>query len=338
MRTLLICLLLLTGPARAAMDITRELVGDDRLVPGQPLRVAVTYWTDSWFNPPPQWPDFPVSNGTLLPAAIPNQLVSRQRDGVSWSGIRMERQLMAWDQGKLQLPALDITLQSAGQPPQTVALPALEKRVRWPPDVQQPDRFLPAATLYLQEKVTLYRAAQGDALHAGDVVERQITLQASGVVAGQIPPVLIDLPGASTQLLTPEVSALTSGRGEITGSQRRERLRYLPDSAGSLTLPPVQLRWWDTRQQTWQLATLPAHHYDILPARPAGSEQVLRAGPERPWWQWLLLAATVVLLVAVLWAVRRLLRQALMFAGHAWSRLWRIHALPDLVPHHRSRR
>ncbi len=70
MKLLLLCLFILAFPARAAMDVTRELVVPDQLVPGQPLRVAITFWTDSWFNPPPQWPDFP-SKWHLLPTPIP---------------------------------------------------------------------------------------------------------------------------------------------------------------------------------------------------------------------------------------------------------------------------
>ena len=72
MKGLLLILLLIVLPARAAMDITRELVAPDNVVPGQPLRVAVTFWTDTWFNPPPQWPDFIIEYGSLLTSPLPS--------------------------------------------------------------------------------------------------------------------------------------------------------------------------------------------------------------------------------------------------------------------------
>lgn len=71
----------------------------EHVAPGQPVRIAVTFWTDSWFNPPPQWPDFPVENGALLTTTEPNQLLTRHEGGTSWSGIRMERQVSAWVRG-----------------------------------------------------------------------------------------------------------------------------------------------------------------------------------------------------------------------------------------------
>ena len=92
-----------------------------------------------------------IINGSLVAGQIPNQLVTKQDAGVSWSGVRMERELMAWDQGDLQLPAMALTLESAQQPPTTVTLPALQIAVHWPADVQQPDRFLPAQALTFRQ-------------------------------------------------------------------------------------------------------------------------------------------------------------------------------------------
>lgn len=78
MNKALLFLLVAALPAHAAMDITRELEAPTQIVPGQPVRVAITWWTDSWFNPPPQWPEFAVKNGELLNTALPSQLVTRK--------------------------------------------------------------------------------------------------------------------------------------------------------------------------------------------------------------------------------------------------------------------
>ncbi|MDI6958088.1 oxygen tolerance domain protein [Pantoea sp. Pa-EAmG] len=337
MRALLLCLIILVLPVRAAMDITRELVVPDQLVPGQPLRVAITFWTDSWFNPPPQWPDFTVENGALLPTNVPNQLVNRNVQGVSWSGIRMERQLMAWDQGTLRIPSLDVTLQSAGQVPKTATLPALETAVNWPTDVEQPDRFLPAASLALTQKITLYRAVNDNTLHVGDVIERQITLGARDVIAAQIPAVLIDLPGSTTQKLADVNTPLVEGRDEIVGTQRVERLRYLPDTPGSLVLPAIKLRWWNTVQHQWQWAELPGARYTLQPARAAGAEQTLQSTRAMPWWQVALIVVLMMGFAVALWFTRPLLWRALCFAVRAWQRLWHVTVLPSLLPHPRRK-
>jgi hypothetical protein len=338
MKYLLLMLLFCSGMTSAAMTMTRELEAPDHLVPGQLVRVAVTWWTDSWFNPPPVWPEMTVENGTLLSTSLPNQLVSRREGEISWSGIRMERQLMARDKGTLRLPVLDITLQSAGQPPQTVSLPALEKPVVWPADVQQPDRFLPASALSLQQKWQVWRAEGDASVHVGDVIERQVTVQAHDVIPAQIPQLLFSIPGSGTQRLTPVSSVLTSGRSEVIGAQRVERLRYLPASPGKLTLPEVRLRWWDTQHQQWQLATLPGATYTIAPIRKAGSESALRASAPGSLWYIALLVSGSVVLALLAWWLRHALWRALRLVTHRWLQVWRIVPLPELAPHKRKKR
>lgn len=338
MKTHLLLLLLAVLPARAAMDITRELVAPEHVTPGQPVTVAVTFWTDSWFNPPPQWPEFVIKNGSLMTTALPNQLLTRQQGGISWSGVRLERQVMAWDQGELLLPALEVTLTSANQAPVTVSLPELKKAIVWPEGVEQPDRFLPASNLTLSQKITQFHASNDNTLHAGDVVERTVTVKASGITAAQIPQVLYAIPGTETQRMTPENTLLKSGRGDIEGAQRVETLRYLPSQAGRITLPPVKLRWWDTAHQQWQVAELPGSTLQVAEPRAAGSESALRGTTDETHWGAVLTGMALILLAIVIWFTRRLLRRSLIWLYHIWRRFWTPVPLPELTPEKRGER
>lgn len=338
MKAFLLLLLVAVLPARGAMDITRELVAPEHVTPGQPVTLAVTFWTDSWFNPPPEWPEFEIKNGALMTTPLPNQLLSRQQGGGSWSGIRLERQVMAWDQGDLLLPATEITLTSASQAPVTVQLPELKKAIVWPAGVEQPDRFLPASNLKLSQKITQYHASNDNTLHAGDVVERAVTVEAAGIVATQIPQILYAIPGTDTQRLTPDNSLLKSGRGAIDGARRVETLRYLPSQAGSIVLPPVKFRWWDTAHQQWQVAELPGSTLPVAAARAAGSESALRGStPENRWRTGLTLAALVAL-VLVVWLARRVLWRSLKYLHRRWRHFWAPVHLPTLTPDKRGER
>lgn len=330
-------ILLATSPARAVMDISREIVAPSHVAPGQPITVAVTFWTDSWFNPPPQWPDFAVQNGVLLNTPLPNQLLTRQKNGISWSGIRIERQVMTWDQSTLRLPAVDLTLTSASQPPVTVHLDALEQPVVWPPGVEQPDRFLPARHLTLSQNITQFHAGNDKTLRAGDAVERVVTLQAEDVLPAQIPQILYAIPGDGSQRLAPENRFDKDGRGGINGAIRVERLRYLPTDAGTLTLPPVKLRWWDTEQQQWQLATLPGQTLKVDSARAAGKESVLAGRRDDDKWQIALIVLTLIVIAAAGWFARRPLRQSLVWLWHRWQRFWSPVSLPELAPINRRK-
>lgn len=339
MRALLIVLLLAVLPARAAMDITRELEAPEHVAPGQPVRVAITFWTDSWFNPPPEWPDFKIENGSLLTTPLPNQLLSRQKNGISWSGIRLQRQVTAWDRGLLRMPALDITLSSPNQPPVTVQLPELKKEIVWPKGVEQPDRFLPASSLTLSQKITQYHAGkENKQLHAGDAVERTVTVKANGIVAAQIPQILFAIPGTDTQRLLPVNTLLKSGRGEIEGAQREETLRYLPSQAGTIILPPVKLRWWDTVNLQWKIAELPGSTLPVAEAPAAGSESALRGTSGQGKWQTALLAGALALVALLIWFTRRLLWRSWQYLHHRWQRFWSPVQLPDLTPTKRGER
>lgn len=334
---LLWLLLIAVLPCQAAMTITRELIAPEHVSPGQPVRVAVTFWTDTWFNPPPEWPDFLVENGTLLTTASPNQLLTRREGSTSWSGVRMERQIAAWDQGMLRLPATEITLSGAGQAPVTVPLSALEKAVTWPADVQQPDHFLPASGLSLSQKINLYHSSGDNTLRAGDVVERVVTVRASDVAAAQIPPLLYAIAGTHTQRLTPVSQPITTGRGETTGTQRTETLRYLPVEAGVVTLPPVRLRWWDTTHQQWQVAELPGSTYPVAAPKAAGAEAALRGEIHTPVWLTALQAAAVISAAWLLFFFRRALLRSGRFLFRRWHRFWHPLSLPGQIPENRSK-
>lgn len=336
MKTFLLLLLMAVLPARAAMDITRELVAPEHVVPGQPVVVAVTFWTDSWFNPPPEWPDFVIKNGALMTTPLPNQLLNRRQGGTTWSGIRLEKQVMAWDEGDLLLPATEVTLTSASQAPVTVRLPELKTAVAWPDGVEQPDRFLPASGLTLTQKITQFHASNDGELHAGDVVERAVTVNATGITAAQIPQILYAIPGTETQRLTPENTLLKSGRGHIEGAQRVEKLRYLPSRAGEVVLPPVKLRWWDTTQQQWQVAELPGSTLQVAEARAQGSESVLRGTTDEHHWHTALIVAVIALLAMVIVLVRRLLWRSLKYLHHIWRNFWTPVPLPELTPEKRG--
>ncbi|MEB6377856.1 oxygen tolerance domain protein [Leclercia adecarboxylata] len=336
MKALLLMLLLAVLPARAAMDITRELVAPEQVAPGQPVVVAVTFWTDSWFNPPPEWPDFVIKNGALTSTPLPSQLLTRRQGGTTWSGVRLEKEVMAWDQGDLLLPATDVTLTSASQAPVTVHLPELKTAVAWPEGVEQPDRFLPASRLSLAQKITQFHASHDGELHVGDVVERVVTVNASGIAPAQIPQILYAIPGTDTQRLTPENTLVKSGRGQIEGARRVETLRYLPTQAGEIVLPPVKLRWWDTDHQQWQTAELPGDRLQVARARAEGSESVLRGTTDEDRWRTGLMVAVAVLVAIVIGFMRRLLWRSVKYLYHSWRNFWAPVHLPGLTPEKRG--
>ncbi|HAT1610741.1 TPA: protein BatD [Raoultella planticola] len=331
MRFLALLLIIIVFPCQSAMDITRELVAPEHAVPGQPMTVAVTFWTDTWFTPPPVWPDFGIQGGMMLNTSLPDQLLTRQKSGISWSGIRMERQVVSWDQGSLSFPAVDITLTSSGQPPVTVHLSELKKAVKWPPDIHQPDRFLPARELKLSQIFTFYHAGKDKILRAGDTVDRVVTLTGKDIFPPQIPQVLFAIPGDGSHHFATVDEYIRSSRGEPEIEIHQERIRYLLAKSGTLIIPPVHLRWWDTENQKWQLAELEGKTLKVSRQLSAGGENVLRgrfADNTGSFSAFLLII--IILLVSFVWFARKSLHLCIVWLNVRWQLFWLPVSLPCL--------
>jgi hypothetical protein len=323
MKMWLLLLMIIVFPCQSAMDITRELVAPEHAVPGQPMTVSVTFWTDSWFNPPPVWPEFSIEGGMLLNTPLPDQLLTRQKNGISWSGVRLERQVVAWDQGTLHLPAVDITVNSSGQAPVTVHLPAQTVAVAWPPNTQQPDRFISARELEMNQQITSYHAGKDHILRAGDTVDRIVTLTGKDIIPVQIPQILYAIPGDGSQRLAPVNDYIKSARGDIEKGIRQERIRYFLARSGTLVIPPVQLRWWDTEHQKWQQATLEGKTLKILEPVAAGSEKILQARTaNNAGLLSVVFLLTMSLLFCIIWLIRKPLTRGLLWLIIRWHKFW----------------
>lgn len=119
--------------------------------------------------------------------------------------------------------------------------------------------WLPAEQVVLQESWS----GQLDNLKAGEPVTRTLTLTAKAATIGMLP-----------ELMTSEVSPdqdkdirwyadqpvlneekLSSGIISI----RHQKIAYVPSHAGSMTVPALDVHWWNTRTQQHEVAHLPAH-------------------------------------------------------------------------------
>ena len=190
-----------------------------------------------------------------------------------------------------------------------------------PPDYRG-QFWIPATDLLLEEQWP-----DGvEQLTVGEPVTRTLILKAEGLMPSQLPELPLKLPdqGGKYYPDQPTLDEQQGGRG-ITG-QRTERVAIIPTQAGRLTLPAIELQWWDTRQQLQRQVSLPARTFVVVAAasepptvatarvEPAPLPQSLPttapvpdAGDPR-WFQLSIGLGAVWLLTLLLWAlqVRRL--------------------------------
>lgn len=129
------------------------------------------------------------------------------------------------------------------------------------PDNYGPGDWLPAQGLSLSERWS----RPLDELVAGEPVTRTLHLTAQGLMDSQLPPLIIDAgDGFKVYPDQPQLENNVDPQGVI--GSRVESVAIVPSRAGEITLPPVKIRWWDTRSQQVRETLLESQTLTVKPA------------------------------------------------------------------------
>lgn len=171
--------------------------------------------------------------------------------------------------------------------------------------------WLPARAISLSEAWS----PEPDKLRVGDSVTRSILLRAEGLSSAQLPP----LPQSQSDGLRryPDQPLLNNENNErgLLGS-REEREALVANRSGRISLPAVELVWWNTGEDRLERTSLPARTLEVasnpvLEAEaPVDSPAPLPSADAPPLWPWqlacALLAGTTLLGFSLWWRARRL--------------------------------
>lgn len=194
-------------------------------------------------------------------------------------------------------------------------------RVREPP-ASSAAHWLPAKNLTLAESWPVQ-----DEVKVGDPITREITIQANGLTAAQLPELDLVLPDSLR--IYPEQPRLEDAGGAdgVIGT-RIETAAIIPTQPGTIALPEVQLAWWNIDKQQPELAIIPARTIEVgaglVQAQPITTLSPVESPPTqsvaastdvdnqsgRPmlgdWWPWVSLGLGVAWLITIImWLVER---------------------------------
>ena len=131
-----------------------------------------------------------------------------------------------------------------------------------PPPADYPNAaWLPAKELTLAQTWS----REPDELRAGEPISRNITVSALGQLETQIP--VIEPPATDGVRIYPDKPTLNrhiEARG-IRG-ERTDRYAMIAVAGGEVSLPELELPWWNIDAGEWRVARLPAVSINILPA------------------------------------------------------------------------
>ena len=125
--------------------------------------------------------------------------------------------------------------------------------------------WLPAASLLLKDDTAL-----PDEVHVGDPITRTIRLQAKGLGHEQLPDINLTKPDGA-EMYPDKADSRTRDDGEWLYGERVQKFAFVPDRAGTLTIPGVEVHWWDTQNDRAEVAQLPAKTITVLAAVGAGA-------------------------------------------------------------------
>lgn len=134
--------------------------------------------------------------------------------------------------------------------------------------------WLPAEEIRLHDSWT----ENPPQLRAGEPVTRTITIEARGLTGSQIP-VLEPGEPADTRLYPeqPVIDSRTDGN-KVFGFSRQS-FTYIPDRAGKLRVPPVELAWWNIEKDQEELAQLSEWDLNVAPGSGAIARPPAQSAP-----------------------------------------------------------
>jgi hypothetical protein len=129
---------------------------------------------------------------------------------------------------------------------------AIEIKVKAAPANINLQDWLPATDLQLIEEWS----ADVQNIKAGEPVTRTIVIAAEGLTGAQLPDLIFD---DIKDLKQYPDKAVIEDRKSTTGitGLKQIKIALIPASAGSYTLPAIELKWWNTKTNKQQTATLP---------------------------------------------------------------------------------
>lgn len=173
-----------------------------------------------------------------------------------------------------------------------------------------PSPWLPAQRITLEEDWP-----ERDTIELGTPITRRITLTAEALMASQLPDLDVPLPdGVKSYPERPRRATTGGGRAPGFTGELEQTLAIIPARAGVLTLPALELEWWNTAMDRRETVSLPARTIEVTgsPSLPPAADTPARTTEAAPspasrpgWWVAAGLALVWLATLALWWRDRR---------------------------------
>ena len=132
--------------------------------------------------------------------------------------------------------------------------------------------WLPSAAVLLTDESALPAEVR-----VGDPITRTIRLQAKGLGHEQLPELSLTKPDGA-ELYPDKPDTRTRDDGEWLYGERVQKFAFVANRVGTLTIPAVEVHWWDTQNDRAEIAQMPAQTMTVLAAQGAAAMPGAGAG------------------------------------------------------------
>jgi hypothetical protein len=124
-------------------------------------------------------------------------------------------------------------------------------------------QWLPASKLQLEE----HWSSNPPTFTVGEPITRTVVETAGGLTSSQLP--ALDGGTLDGFKLYPDQPQLKDDNDDagVTG-RREQKIAYIPTRPGDVTLPAIEVKWWNTGLNKEEVASLPVRHFTVLPEKP----------------------------------------------------------------------
>jgi hypothetical protein len=132
-----------------------------------------------------------------------------------------------------------------------------------------------------QVKIEQSWSENSGTLTAGEPITRTIKISALGLTAAQIQP-LPDLENSELKLYPdqPTLEDKQTNRGIL--GERTESLAIVPNQAGQISIPAIEVEWWDTVNNRMQTSRLPAKTFNVIASNKVDQVNVTQPAISQP--------------------------------------------------------
>ncbi|HNP37911.1 MAG TPA: BatD family protein, partial [Woeseiaceae bacterium] len=258
-------------PGEADVFITAETEFDEVYVQAEVLYTIKIYRAVATRQPALREPEFSGAE-VLIEAASDERSYEAVLNGRAYSVVERVYALFPQESGEVSIsPArFEARVLRDGRITGRKIFESEARTIKVKPIPPPPDDFPDAAWLPAKDvTITDDWSREPGELRAGEPISRDITISALGQLQTQIPVIPPpDVPGLNIYPDKPELGRTLENEG-IRG-MRTDQYAMIGAASGTVTLPKLELPWWDIVAGEWRVASLPERKLTILPA-PGGS-------------------------------------------------------------------